>query len=135
MTVDVTLPSGAELKITPAPFKEAKALFQAFLDEAKNLSIAPSQVEIYKSIFCLAFSSPRIEKAQWECLKRCTYNDLKITEDTFEPLEAREDYLKVLTEVVKVNVSPFVKGLSADFGEMFRTILGSSQASTSPTTN
>ena len=65
-TVSVTLPSGAELKITPAPFVEAKALYQAFLAEMKSLKLdhkAEVDVNFWKDIFCTALASKQIEQA------------------------------------------------------------------------
>lgn len=118
---EVKLPSGAVLKITLSPFKNAKALYQAILKEARGLDVG-SKTEIatlYKELFCIGFSSEEIEKALWVCLDRCTYNngkgDLRITEDTFEEVSARGDYMNVCMEVAKENVFPFVKSLYAEY--------------------
>jgi hypothetical protein len=127
MTVTVKCPSGATLKITPSPFAVSKALYQALLKELRTVRFDfTDQVELYKQLFCVGFSSPEIERCLWECFKRCTYNsdagDLKITEDTFEPEKAREDYMTVCTEVAKVNIVPFAKNLFAEY-ERFSEIL------------
>lgn len=117
----VTCPSGAQLTIYPAPFPDAKALYKALLREARGVAINSKMElqELYKELFCLGFSSDTIEKELWKCLVRCTYNsgkgDLKIDENTFEPLEARDDYMVVCMEVAKENVLPFVKSLYAEF--------------------
>lgn len=118
---EVKLPSGAVLKITPSPFKEAKALYQALLKEARGIEFS-SKTELaalYKDIFCIGFASDEIERHLWECFKRCTYNDgkgdLKIDESTFEPMSARDDYMTVCIEVAKENVLPFVKSLYAEY--------------------
>lgn len=113
----VVLPSGAILKIMPASFAASKGLYQALLAELQTVQIL-SSVEIpsiIKDVFCIGFSSPTIERCLWECIKRCTYNDAKITQETFEPVEARADYTKVCSEVTLDNVSPFLKSLFADF--------------------
>lgn len=118
---EVKLPSGAILKITPSPFKEAKALYQALLKEARGVAFSTKtdMAALYKELFCAGFSSPEIEKCLWECFKRCTYDsgkgDLRINDETFEPVEARDDYMVVCMEVAKVNVLPFVKSLYAEF--------------------
>ncbi len=127
---EVKLPSGAVLKLNPAPFADAKALYQAVLEEIKGISMfsATEMVSVYKDIFCAGFSSRKIEACLWECLKRCTYNnnsgsgDLKIDISTFEPVSAREDYTTVCMEVAKENINPFVKSLYAEYGQLFQTI-------------
>lgn len=118
---EIKLPSGAVLKITPSPFSDAKALYQALLKEAKHIHFnsKAEMSEVFKDFFCLSFSSPEVEARLWECLKRCQYcdkrGDLKIDKDTFEPVEAREDYTKVCAEVTKENVLPFVKSLYVEY--------------------
>ncbi len=120
---EVKLPSGATLKLTPAPFGASKALYQALLSELRTVSIdkigdksaAELYAAVYKDLFCIGFSSKQIEACVWKCLERCLYNDFKITEDTFEPVAAREDFMVVCTEVVKENVSPFAKSLFAEY--------------------
>ncbi len=118
---EVKLPSGAVLKITPSPFADAKALYQALLREARGLEFSPKMEiqTLYKDLFCIGFSSPEIEASLWKCFERCIYNsgkgDLKIDKDTFEPITAREDYMSVCVEVAKENVLPFAKSLYAEF--------------------
>ena len=118
---EVALPSGAVLKITPAPFAISKALYQAFLREAKGVKINSKMemVELFKEVFCIGFSSLEVEKALSECFKRCTYNsgngDLRIDESTFEPLSSRDDYMTVCIEVTKENILPFTKSLYAEY--------------------
>lgn len=122
---DVKLPSGATLKVAPSPFAVSKALYQAVLRELKSVTVnsKSDMAELYKSIFCTGFASAEIEACLWECFKRCTYNDgrggadLKIDQDTFEPLERRDDYMVVCTEVAKDNILPFVKSLFAGYKE------------------
>ncbi len=110
---EIKLKHGHTLKITPAPFAEANALFKAVLVEGKALgiSVEDEQAKLYKDIFCAAFSSELVEAALAPCMKRCLYNDQKIDADTFEKEEARENYMSVITEVAMVNLAPFTKGL------------------------
>ena len=120
---EIKLPSGAILKVSPAKFEDSKALYQSVLEELKMISFN-SKTElglIYKDLFCAGFSSKKIELCLWECMKKCTYNngktgDLKIDQDTFEPVSARDDYIKVCMEVAKENIDPFVKSLYAEYG-------------------
>lgn len=118
---EVVLPSGALLKITPSPFAVAKALYQALLEELRqvNVSVSTDMASVWKDLFCIGFSSRKVENCLLECFKRCTYNggagDLKIDGETFEPVERRQDYLSVCVEVAKENVGPFAKSLYAEY--------------------
>lgn len=118
---EVKLPSGATLKVNPSPFGTSKALYQAVLKEFRSVAFSSKtdMAELFKSLFCIGFSSPEIEACLWECFKRCTYNggagDLKIDQDTFEAVERRDDYMVVCSEVAKDNIGPFVKSLFAGY--------------------
>ncbi len=125
---EVKLPSGATLKLAPAPFKDAKALYQALLAELRTVSIdagdksaAELYASVYKDLFCIGFSSKAIEACIWKCLERCLYNDFKVNEDTFEPVAARDDYMVVCMEAVKENVGPFAKSLFAEYKRVTAT--------------
>jgi len=124
----ITLPSGAILKITPSPFTDAKALYQAVLEEVRflNLDAKTEMASVYKDLFCVGFSSKKIEAGLWKCFERCTYNsgngDLKIDKDTFEPIAARDDYWTVCMEVAKENIHPFAKSLYAEYGHILATM-------------
>lgn len=132
---EVELPSGAMLKITPAPFSDSKALYQAVLSELKDVSLGSKTEfgDLYKTLFCVGFSSKTIERCLWECFKRCTHNDVRITLDTFEPLECRDDYMKVCIEVAKDNIGPFGKSLFAEYQHAL-SMIESTQKSKQPMT-
>ena len=125
---EVQLPSGAVLKVNPAPFGEAKALMQALFAEARGVEIIQGAEipNMMKDLLFSGLSSVAIDKALKPCLARCIYSsgkgELKVDEDTFEPAEAREDYMDVVFEVVKENVGPFGKGLYAKFGLLMSMI-------------
>jgi hypothetical protein len=115
---EVKMPSGAILKIQLAPFADSKALYQAVLEEVKGLKIDASQnidVNLFKDIFCAGFSSKKIESALNKCMEKVLYNDLRISDDTWEKVSAREDYMIACFEVVKENLLPFTKSLSAQY--------------------
>ena len=80
-------------------------------------------VNFFKDLFCMAISSPAIEAALWTCMNRCTYNGIKITEDLFEPVEARQDYIPVCFEVARVNIHPFMKSLYAQYQDTFKELV------------
>lgn len=114
------LPSGAILEVTMSDFATSKALYQVISKELKGVKFesADRVEQMFKDIFCVAISSVEIEKAVWECMKRATYDGIKITPDTFESEKAREDYLEVLFEVTRVNTLPFMKNLYAKFSPL-----------------
>ena len=125
-----TLPSGAILRISSTPFADSMALNEAIIEELKGVEFT-SETEmlvIYKNLFCIGFSSKKIKAALWKCFERCTYDSgkgpLKIDKDTFEPEEARQDYVAVCLEVTKHNVLPFVKAHSAVFSQMSEILQG-----------
>lgn len=118
MTKDIALASGSTLKVTLSPFAVSKALYQAVLEELKTLKLDPDtefDTNLIKDVICTGFSSKKIENALNECLKRALYNGVHITEQTFEPAEAREDYMQVCLEVAYLNILPFIKNLSQQY--------------------
>jgi hypothetical protein len=126
----IKLQSGAELAITLAPFEDSKNLYQALLSELKVLKVEYNteiDVNFFKDIFCVGFSSKAVEAALWKCMSRVTYNDLKVTKDTFEVEEARQDYFDVCFEVARANIAPFTKNLYAKY-ESVRAKLKPNQA-------
>lgn len=131
----VELPSGRKIEIEPGLFKESKELLQALTAEFLRIGINGTDEvgNLIKNVFCLALSSQAIETKLWVCLKRCTYQDLKITEATFEPIEAREDYIDILYEVAQENVRPFTKSLFAQFRAMSIALEGIRASSASRT--
>jgi hypothetical protein len=118
---EVRLESGATLRVSPAPFDIAKSLYQALLAEMRSVPVnaQTDMVSIFKDIYCIGLSSKEVERYLWLCMERCQYNsgkgNLKIEPDTFEPVEARADFVQVCMEVAKENVGPFVKNLYAAY--------------------
>jgi hypothetical protein len=112
------LPSGAELEVWVSPFEKSKALYQALLEEARGISFDPNahiDVNLFKDLFCAGFSSKKIEICLKACFEKATYNGKRIDENTFEPMEARQDYLEACFEVAQENVAPFLKSLYAKY--------------------
>lgn len=130
---DIKLPSGATLKVQPAPFAEAKALYQAVLEDLKAVAVGTKNElgSALKDVLCVGFSSPKIDAALNACLVRCIYNsgsgDFKIGKDTFEDIKAREDYVTVCMEVAEENLRPFLKGLMQAFAKLL-SMIGNIQA-------
>ena len=116
----VSLPSGAELEMTLAPFLEGEKLFSATAECLKQVKIdgntevedLTSNLNSLKDVFLMCITSQQMKDAMLGCLKRCTYNGQRITSwDIFDDVKAREDYLVVCWEVVKFNLTPFTKSL------------------------
>lgn len=114
----ITLKSGALLQITVAPRKDSSALLRAITRELAKLSIKLDEKLDVASFAGPAISgllqllqSEDVEKAAFVCMGKCLYNGQRITEATFEPEEARPDFLPVVQEVIKANVVPFFANL------------------------
>ena len=75
--------------------------------------IDPKLINIMKDAFCEIASSETVEAAFFECAGRCLLNGQKITRETFEEPDAREDYLPIAWEVIKFNLAPFFRGLAS----------------------
>lgn len=108
-----------------ASFREANALQKAIAKETKKLEVKGDldlNYEFMKNLLCSALASDEIEAALKPCLKRCLYGDFKIDENTFEDVEARQDYFTVCFEVIKENLLPFVKGLSFQLKDLFQEV-------------
>lgn len=132
--MEVSLPSGAILKMMDTPFKVSLALNEAVIEEMKGIhfSSETEMLAIYKDLFCTGFSSKKIKDCLWKCFERCTYNsgngDFRITEATFEPLDARQDYADICMEVAKYNILPFVKSRSAKFSQILESLKSSPES-------
>lgn len=124
-----TLKSGRELGLALAPFSVGSKLFKAVLAELRSINIDvtkldmgmelnlraidPRLINIIKDAFCEIATSETVEVAFFECAGRCLLNGQKITRETFEAPDAREDYLPVAWEVIKYNLAPFFRGLAS----------------------
>lgn len=121
MATEFTAASGAKVKIDLAPFVDAMALKNAITKTLADggISFGSKGIALDTDIDVGAMlghimrldSSPEVNAAIFKCLERCTYNNFKITHDTFEGADARQDYYDVVTACVKENIAPFFKGL------------------------
>lgn len=127
----VSLPSGAELEMTLAPFMEGERLFTATAECVKGVKIdgnaevsdLTSNLNSLKDMFLSCLTSKEMKDAILACLKRCTYNKQRITSwDIFDDVKAREDYLAVCWEVVKFNLTPFTKSLISKFSGLLENV-------------
>ena len=121
--------TGASVIINPADFKSAMALKGSIagelaagnlkldgltkgdLDVQNLMNLDMSVIEpLLQTLFSID-SSEKVNDAIFACLTKCLYNGEKITEATFDNVEAREDYYLIVFECLKVNLTPFFKGL------------------------
>lgn len=123
----VSLPSGAELEMTLAPFLEGERLLSAVGECIKDVKVdagtevddLASNINNIKDMFVSCLTSQKVKDAILACLKRCSYNGQRITSwDIFDDVKAREDYFSVCWEVVKFNLTPFMKNLIAKLSEI-----------------
>jgi hypothetical protein len=120
----VELPSGVTLEIELAPFADGQALYQAIAEELINVKIAGegSVANAIKDGVCIALSSKKIQGALDQCFKRCLYKGMKVDKSTWEPREARGDYLLACKEVAEENLLPFGKALFAQYGALWEKV-------------
>lgn len=123
MTAEFKGLSGADIIIRVAPFKDAMALKNTIgaelarnginlpdLDFGENGSDVKDVLPAILNAVLTLDSSPKVNEAIFSCLARCTYNGEKISEDTFEEVEARGDYYEVVVSCLKENLAPFFAG-------------------------
>jgi hypothetical protein len=113
--------SGAKIVINPAPFKDAKNLKNAIESESARSGVDISNLKNFGSLILLVDSSVAFNMAIAPCLLRCTRNDQKITDETFDAIEARQDYYEILVACVKENVGPLLDGLFSQFTSVMAT--------------
>lgn len=118
---EILLKSGAVLVVNMAPFSSSNKLLKVIVKELKNVEIelenldlakfASQDINTLKNAVCQMLASDALEQAVFECMAKCTYNGSRIVKDTFEPEDARGDYLPCAWEVIKANLRPFFSGL------------------------
>lgn len=123
--IEHTLKSGRSLEITPAPFADAKEIYQVLAEELKTVDMDEEKeidVNFLKGVFLSCIGSKKLEAAIWKVLPRCKYNGHKITPDTFEEVESREDYFEICWLASKENVSPFTKTLMQEYSHLLGVV-------------
>jgi hypothetical protein len=120
----VPLKSGKELELQSPSFGEATRLYKALCAELIKVdvslklsdfkSLGSRDVGALKNVILQVVGSDSIESAIFACAARSTINGERITRATFEPAEARRDWLPVALEVAKHSLAPFFADL--DFG-------------------
>lgn len=122
MTTEFKSSSGATIVINAAPWQDAKQLKKAVEKELSTIQGLSDIKLSFESVDALATvlkldSSDDIDAALWPCLARCTRNKEKITEKTFDDVEARKDYYEIVTACMKENLAPLFEGLFSRLSE------------------
>ena len=124
----ITLQNGHVLGLTIADFGPANRLRKEIVRELRSVKIDtdidlsnakkllemeldPKTLNTIKDLVCQLLGSDAVEAAVFECMKKCTLQGEKVTQQTFDNAEMREDFLVVAWEVIKTNVGPFFAGL------------------------
>lgn len=125
--------SGAALIIECADIKDVRQLKTSILNELRDSGvelpkgracdskIVEEQLKkgainsdvlnvILKALISLD-TSEAVYKNVFKCLARCRYNGERITEATFEDVEARADYYEIFGRCISENLMPFLKSL------------------------
>lgn len=127
-TEPVTLPSGRTLVVNIAPITPANRLKKELaaaltgvdlsgLNLAKlNMNVDVSKLDgpalnSFKNMLTVLIASDKVEQAMLACAQRCTIDGEKVTLESFEPREARADFLFVAWEVIKENAGTFFGGV------------------------
>ena len=119
----ITLKSGAILTLSLASFGDSNRLLKTVarelaavnfdMDVVNFSALSGKDVNVLKNAIFQVVQSAELELVLKDCMKKCLYNGNRIVlPDTFEPEDARQDYLPVAWEVIKVNLLPFFAGLS-----------------------
>lgn len=112
---DFTLDSGAKLHVTRSPFVDAMALQNALIKSNRGVPLPnnPLNMEVgdLKDAIIAAISSNDVREHLDKCLARCTYNNVRISNELFDDAKmgdmARQDYYVIVWHVVEVNCGPF----------------------------
>lgn len=109
-----TTETGRKVVIAPAGLDEAFTLKakinKAFIENKVNPQEAITTGDLLAVIMAMD-SSLEVLNAAFDCLKKSTYNDVRITKELFESEENKPDLYEVLFYCLKVNVYPFFKSL------------------------
>ena len=130
--MEKTLPSGAVLEMTMAPFEDGHRLLKAVSREIENTKLASNMQDIdaIKNLMMRAIYSDEIDRALTPCLARCKYNKQPVNKNLFsdetiseeEKIKRRGDYLPVIKEVLLYNLTPFFSSLGSLLKDLMTAI-------------
>lgn len=130
---EYTTDSGINVRIGVAPFELAGRLKNVVVKELKTSganfgiiaggnieSITPECFDAMAQAILSIAGSVDVERALFPCLSKSTYDDAKITPETFDDLKAREEYFKIVSLCIKLNIFPFFKNLGSLYSTLMR---------------
>ena len=130
-------PSGAKVVINPADFEAAMELKSCIMRELSKADVKMELSALAKQqdgeqkdrdiadivkLFATMDASRDVQNAVFDCLIRCTYSGEKITRNTFEDVNARQDYYDIIFHCIKENLTPFAKSLRLWFMTMMQSL-------------
>ena len=102
---DFTAPSGAKVSVTISSYEICFDLLRAVrkvtLEKGKTIENVDVLID------------PDVDRLIYKCMERATYDDQRITRETFELEARRGDFLPIASEIMSINLNPFVPGLSS----------------------
>jgi hypothetical protein len=117
MSEKITLPSQAILEVHLLSLEEAWGVVQTISGVLEKINVNLEGLDLsdiraidllnFKSPLCAVLASKEVVEAAKICMKKCTYNSLRIDGQTFDSKEARGDYLAVVFYSLKENIAPF----------------------------
>lgn len=116
--------NNAKVVLNPAGLDEAfklkslveKSLIKQNINIFEILDKGEISFEDLVQLAMVVDSDIDVFNACFECMKKCTYKDVRITKELFEDESARGDLYEILFYCLKVNVYPFFKHLLSSFG-------------------
>lgn len=125
MSESIALKSGRELVLTIADFKAGNKLRKVIATELRGVDLKIDKLDpnmdisklgrdglnTMKDIICQLLASDAVENCFFECAARCTIAGVAIRRDSFEPEDARPDFLPAAQEVIIFNLKPFFANL------------------------
>lgn len=130
MKKELTGNNGAQITLNYADTEIVEELIQLIAVKCKEINIIPlvdalSDAESFlqqdmrvlipllKDVICELESDKKFTDIVYNMLRNCTYNNVVISRQLFnDKPEAREDYYMIKKEVVKFNLTPFLKSLN-----------------------
>jgi|HubBroStandDraft_3_1064219.scaffolds.fasta_scaffold127398_2 hypothetical protein len=117
----ITLKSGHKLELQLPSFKVGTGLYKVIAAELLLVDVSFKMSDLkgimnrdigeLKNVFLRLLSSDKLEEAVFAAAAGCTYDDTRIDRKTFEPAEARGDWLPAALEVMKYTLIPFFENL------------------------
>ena len=105
--------TGAKVVLNPCSlvdaFKLKSAIQKALLEN--NINLEKALDEDLTMVLMALDSSEEVFKCMFDCLKKSTYNDIRITYDVFEDEQAKQDLYEVFFYCLKV-ISTLFSNLS-----------------------